>query len=104
VLDRGVAGDRLDLEIALAPCMIGYAEIAAERIARSGHPPRRQSVSRLAPEYSSDEYQSLRGECGAALDEQFARRAARAAASARRNFHGGCSARTILADGLAAAR
>src|SRR5438445_10530010 len=33
VLDRGVAGDRLDLEVALAPCMIGYAEIAAERIA-----------------------------------------------------------------------
>src|SRR6267143_663334 len=26
VLDRGVAGDRLDLEIALVPCMIGYAE------------------------------------------------------------------------------
>src|SRR5256714_15320726 len=33
VLDRGLAGDRLDLEIALAPCMIGYAEIAAERMA-----------------------------------------------------------------------
>src|SRR6202165_4303142 len=33
VLDRGLAGDRLDLEVALAPCMIGYAEIAAERMA-----------------------------------------------------------------------
>src|SRR5258707_8801637 len=33
VLDRGLAGDRLDLEIALAPCVIGYAEIAAERMA-----------------------------------------------------------------------
>ena len=33
VLDRGLAGDRLDLEVALAPCMVGYAEIAAERIA-----------------------------------------------------------------------
>jgi thiaminase/transcriptional activator TenA len=28
VLDRGVAGDRLDLEVALAPCVVGYAEIA----------------------------------------------------------------------------
>src|SRR6266852_2166898 len=27
VLDRGVAGDRLDLETALAPCIVGYAEI-----------------------------------------------------------------------------
>src|SRR5215208_3490217 len=33
VLERGVAGDRLDLEVALAPCMIGYAEIASERMA-----------------------------------------------------------------------
>src|SRR5712692_10896770 len=33
VLDRGLAGDRLDLEVALAPCIVGYAEIAAERLA-----------------------------------------------------------------------
>ena len=32
VLDRGSAGDRLDLEAALAPCVVGYAEIAAERV------------------------------------------------------------------------
>ena len=31
VLDRGLAGDRLDLEVALAPCLVGYAVIAAER-------------------------------------------------------------------------
>ncbi|MBF0372319.1 MAG: TenA family protein [Alphaproteobacteria bacterium] len=28
VLDRGMAGDLLDLQVALAPCVIGYAEIA----------------------------------------------------------------------------
>jgi thiaminase (transcriptional activator TenA) len=28
VLDRGMAGDRLDLDVALAPCVVGYAEIA----------------------------------------------------------------------------
>src|ERR1700745_516368 len=27
VLDRGLAGDRLDLEVSLAPCIIGYAVI-----------------------------------------------------------------------------
>jgi thiaminase/transcriptional activator TenA len=27
VLDRGVAGDLLDLHVALAPCIVGYAEI-----------------------------------------------------------------------------
>src|SRR5919202_1510947 len=43
VLDRGLAGDRLDLEVALAPCMIGYAEIAGACMAhpatrRDGNP------------------------------------------------------------------
>ncbi len=28
VLDRGMAGDVLDLQVALSPCVIGYAEIA----------------------------------------------------------------------------
>ena len=27
VLDRGVAGDLLDLQVALAPCVVGYAEV-----------------------------------------------------------------------------
>ena len=27
VLDRGMAGDLLDLHVALAPCIVGYAEI-----------------------------------------------------------------------------
>src|ERR1044071_8957298 len=74
VLDRGLAGDRLDLEIALAPCMIGYAEIAAERMAdpatrHDGNPYRDWLLM-----YSGDEYQTLARECAAALDEQFVRR------------------------------
>ena len=48
VLDRGLAGDRLDLEVALAPCIIGYAEIARERIGRPGDQARRQPVPRMA--------------------------------------------------------
>jgi thiaminase/transcriptional activator TenA len=74
VLDRGLAGDRLDLEIALAPCMIGYAEIAAERMAdpatrHDGNPYRDWLAM-----YAGDEYQALAREAAAALDEQFGRR------------------------------
>ena len=74
VLDRGLAGDRLDLEIALAPCMIGYAEIAAERMAdpatrHDGNPYRDWFLM-----YAGDEYQSLAVAAAGALDEQFARR------------------------------
>jgi thiaminase/transcriptional activator TenA len=29
VLERGLAGDGLDLAVALAPCIVGYAEVAA---------------------------------------------------------------------------
>src|SRR5437764_13369960 len=74
VLDRGLAGDRLDLEVALAPCMSGYAEIAAERMAdprtrRDGNPYREWLEM-----YAGDEYQALAGDAAAALDEQFGRR------------------------------
>jgi thiaminase (transcriptional activator TenA) len=36
VLDRDLAGHRLDLETALAPCIVGYAMIAVERMADPG--------------------------------------------------------------------
>ena len=74
VLDRGLAGDRLDLEVALAPCIVGYAEIAAERVAdpatrRDGNPYREWLEM-----YAGAEYQSLARDAAAALDDQFARR------------------------------
>jgi len=74
VLDRGLAGDRLDLEVALAPCIVGYAEIAAERMAdpatrHDGNPYRDWLAM-----YAGDEYQALARGAAAALDEQFGRR------------------------------
>ena len=74
VIDRGLAGDRLDLEVALAPCIVGYAEIAAERMAapatrRDGNPYRE-----WLDMYAGDEYQSLAHDAATALNEQFARR------------------------------
>jgi thiaminase (transcriptional activator TenA) len=74
VLDRGLAGDRLDLETALAPCILGYAAIAAERIA---DPATRLDGNRYREwleMYAGTEYRDLAREAGAALDEQFARR------------------------------
>jgi thiaminase/transcriptional activator TenA len=74
VLDRGVAGDRLDLETALAPCMIGYAVIAAERLAdpdtRLAGNPYREWLDM----YADADYRRLSREAEAGLDEQFARR------------------------------
>src|SRR5438477_11116211 len=74
VLDRGVAGDRLDLEVALAPCVIGYAEIARERMADPATRHDRNPYREWLLMYAGDEYQQLAGEATAALDEQFAMR------------------------------
>jgi thiaminase/transcriptional activator TenA len=74
VLDRGLAGDRLDLEIALAPCIVGYAEIAAERLASSTTKLDGNPYKSWLDMYASAEYQALAEEAKAALDEQFARR------------------------------
>ena len=74
VLDRGLAGDRLDLEVALAPCVVGYAVIATERMTdpqtRLDGNPYREWLEM----YSGTGYQDLAREAEAALDEQFARR------------------------------
>jgi thiaminase (transcriptional activator TenA) len=74
VLDRGLAGDRLDLEVALAPCIVGYAEIAAECIAdpatRLDGNPYREWLAM----YAGAEYQALARDAATALDEAFARR------------------------------
>jgi thiaminase/transcriptional activator TenA len=74
VLDRGLAGDRLDLEIALAPCMIGYAEIAAERMADPATRHDGNPYHDWLAMYAGEEYQALAREAAAALDEQFGRR------------------------------
>jgi thiaminase/transcriptional activator TenA len=74
VLDRGLAGDRLDLEVALAPCIIGYAEIAAERVDDAATRLAGNRYREWLEMYAGPEYQDLAREAAAALDEQFARR------------------------------
>ncbi|HWB51798.1 MAG TPA: TenA family protein [Stellaceae bacterium] len=74
VLDRGLAGDRLDLEVALAPCVVGYAEIARERLADPATRLDGNPYRSWLDMYAGAEYQALADEAKAALDEQFARR------------------------------
>jgi thiaminase (transcriptional activator TenA) len=74
VLDRGLAGDRLDLEVALAPCIVGYAVIAAERIGEPGTRMEGNRYREWLEMYAGSDYQSLAREAEAALDEQFHRR------------------------------
>ena len=74
VLDRGLAGDRLDLEVALAPCIVGYAEIAAERMADPATKLAGNPYKSWLDMYAGVEYQALANNAKAALDEQFARR------------------------------
>ena len=58
VLDCGMVGDLLDLNVALAPCNIGYAEIgralAPQLAQRPDHP-----YAEWIAEYAGDEFQGL---------------------------------------------
>jgi thiaminase/transcriptional activator TenA len=74
VLDRGLAGDRLDLEVALAPCIVGYAVIASERIGDPASRLEGNPYREWLEMYAGADYQRLAGEAAAALDEQFVRR------------------------------
>jgi len=74
VLDRGLAGDRLDLEVALAPCIIGYAVIAAERMGDAATRIEGNRYREWLEMYAGAEYQDLAREAAKELDEQFARR------------------------------
>lgn len=61
VLDRGMAGDLLDLLVALAPCIVGYGEIgrtllADPRTRRDGNP-----YGAWIETYAADDYQSVAG-------------------------------------------
>ncbi len=69
VLERGMAGDLLDLHAALSPCVLGYAEIGRTLLddpetRLEGNPYRR-----WIEEYGGDEYQRLARESRDYLDQ-----------------------------------
>ncbi|MCV0427031.1 MAG: TenA family protein, partial [Roseibium sp.] len=58
VLDAGMAGDLLDLQAALAPCIIGYAEIGT-RLVREGCDREDNPYCRWIQEFAGVGYQEL---------------------------------------------
>lgn len=73
VLDCGAAGDLLDLHVALAPCVIGYAEIgrnlAPGGVDALGDHPYREWIA----EYAGDSYQGAAAKARHHLDDLAAR-------------------------------
>lgn len=74
VLERGMAGDLLDLHVALAPCVIGYAEIGRwldddPATVRQGNP-----YADWIAMYAGADYQKVATSAAANLDDLMARR------------------------------
>ena len=68
VLDRGVAGDILDLEVALAPCTVGYGEIALLIEASPTRNRANNPYESWIAMYASAEYQALAAGAATRLD------------------------------------
>ncbi|KZD00877.1 thiaminase II [Oceanibaculum pacificum] len=78
VLERGMAGDILDLQVALAPCVVGYAEIgltlkADARTRLDGNPYRDWIET-----YGGDDYVAVARKSVSTLDRLFASRGSEA--------------------------
>ena len=76
VLERGLAGDLLDLHVALAPCVIGYAEIG---LALANEPKTKRDGNPYADwigVYAGDEYQAVAREAAAFIEALAVRRGA----------------------------
>lgn len=71
VLDCGAAGDLLDLHVALAPCVIGYAEIG--RNLSTGIDLAKHSYREWIGEYAGEGYQGVASAARKHLDELAAR-------------------------------
>src|SRR5215472_3735226 len=73
VLDTGMRGDLLALKVALAPCVIGYAEIAARLAVRAGAAPATNPYRVWIDEYAGAAYQEVAVKARADLDRLAAR-------------------------------
>jgi thiaminase/transcriptional activator TenA len=68
VLDAGMRGDLLTLRVALAPCIIGYAEIAARLSAQPDASIATNPYRVWIDEYASAPYQEVAAKARAHLD------------------------------------
>ena len=69
VLEAGMRGDLLDLHVALAPCVVGYAEIGADLASRPGALDAANPYREWIQEYSGVEYRDVADAAGRRLDE-----------------------------------
>ena len=69
VLDAGMRGDLLALKVALAPCVIGYAEIAARLAARPGADSPANPYRVWIAEYAGAPYQEVAAHARAQLED-----------------------------------
>lgn len=68
VLDTGMRGDLLALDVALAPCVIGYAEIGARLAARPGAGDAGNPYRAWIAEYAGPAYQEVAARARAQLE------------------------------------
>ena len=73
VLDCGQSGDLLDLHVALAPCVIGYAEIGARLAAKIGPALESHPYREWIGEYAGEAFQNVARDARRHLDELAAR-------------------------------
>ncbi len=77
-LERGMAGDKLDLDVALAPCIAGYAEVAQWMLADPNTILQGNPYAAWIEAYAGREYRAAAGKAIAGLDALGQRRGAEA--------------------------
>ncbi|HYG86002.1 MAG TPA: thiaminase II [Azospirillum sp.] len=73
VLETGLRGDLLDLHVALAPCVVGYAEIGKRLAASPSGLAKSNPYRSWIMEYSGEAYQEVAADARATLDRLAAR-------------------------------
>ena len=73
MLETGLRGDLLDLHVALAPCVIGYAEIGGALASRPGALDDTNPYRVWIAEYAGEAYQSVAAAARRTLDDLAAR-------------------------------
>jgi len=68
VLDRGLFGDILDLEVALAPCTVGYGEVARRILADPARRVEANPYQSWIDTYAAPDYQALAEAAAARID------------------------------------
>lgn len=68
VLDRGLFGDILDLEVSLAPCTVGYGEVALRILADPARRAEANPYQSWIDTYAAEDYQAMARAAAARID------------------------------------